>query len=99
MKRFSCHFAGEGHQGGLSAGHTLIEMMFSMSILVVLVLALLSAQWIGMQQEQLVASKAGASDSSRRTLNQLPAEIPFHAGSIFGDESFGLFHGVFSSAA
>jgi Tfp pilus assembly protein PilW len=58
-----------------TAGHTLIEMMFAATILVVLVLALLSAQWVGMQQEQLVSSKAGASDSSRRALNQLPVDI------------------------
>jgi Tfp pilus assembly protein PilW len=57
------------------SGHTLIEMMFAVTILVMLVMALLGAQWMGMKQEQLVGSKGGANDSSRRTLSQLPVDI------------------------
>ena len=57
------------------AGHTLIEMMFAVGILVVVVLALMSAHLMGMREQQWVESKSGASDTSRRLLNQLPVDI------------------------
>lgn len=49
--------------------------MFAAAILVMVILALLSAHLIGLRMDQLVGSKAGASDSSRRVLNQLPTDI------------------------
>jgi hypothetical protein len=39
------------------------------------IMALLSAHLMGLRLDQLVESKAGASDSSRRTLNKLPMDI------------------------
>ncbi len=56
-------------------GHTLIEAMFAMSIMVMVVMALMSAHLVGMRQNQLIESKAGASDSSRRTLSKMPEDI------------------------
>jgi Tfp pilus assembly protein PilV len=57
------------------AAATLIEVMFSSAILVIVILALLSAHLMGLRLSQLVESKAGASDSSRKALNQLPMDI------------------------
>jgi hypothetical protein len=59
----------------VTAGHTLIEGMFATAIMVILIMALMSAHLLGLRQSQLVESKAGASDSSRRTLNQLTTDI------------------------
>jgi len=55
--------------------HTLIEMMFAMGVLVLVILALMSAHLMGMREQQWVESKSGASDTSRRLLNQLPVDI------------------------
>jgi hypothetical protein len=57
------------------AGHTLIEMIFTMSILVMVIMALLAANYLGMSQSQWVESKCGSSDSSRRLLNQFPVDV------------------------
>lgn len=67
----------QGNQGkheGVT-GHTLIEMMFAVSMLVVVVMALMAAHLLGLRQAQLVESKCGASDSTRRVLQQLPTDI------------------------
>lgn len=54
---------------------TLVEAMFASGTLVVLILAVLSAHLMGLRLDQLVESKAGASDASRRVINQLPMDI------------------------
>lgn len=70
------------------AGATLIEMMFAIAILVMVVIAMMSAHLMGLRQNQLVESKGGASDTSRRVLNQLPADIrsakTWYIGSMSG---------------
>ncbi len=57
------------------AAFTLVEGLVSSAILVVIIAALVSAHLVGLRLDQLVESKGGASDSSRRVLNQLPADI------------------------
>lgn len=67
-----------GRHGSTSnsrGAHTLIEVMFASAIMTMVVFALLSAHLMGLRENQLVESKAGASDSSRRVLNQLPVDI------------------------
>jgi len=54
---------------------TLVEMMFSMGIFVVVIMALLASHLLGLREDQLLESKCGASDSTRRTLQQLPVDI------------------------
>ncbi len=72
------------------AAFTLIEGMFASTLLVVIIAALVSAHLVGLRLDQLVESKAGASDSSRRVLNQLPADIRaakmWDIGNISGTE-------------
>jgi len=58
----------------LAAG-TLLEMMFAVAIMVMIVMALMSAHLLGLREYQLVDSKCGASDMSRRVLNNLPVDI------------------------
>lgn len=66
---------GEQGKNGTVTGHTLIEMMFAVSMLIVVVMALMASHLLGLRQAQLVESKCGASDSSRRILQQLPTDI------------------------
>ena len=49
--------------------------MLAGTLMVMVIGALLAAQLMGMRQDQLVQSKCGASDSSRRALQQLPVDI------------------------
>lgn len=60
---------------GPESGYTLIEMMFVVVVMIMVVLALFSAQLVGFRLGQLVDSKSGASDNSRKTLQQLPVDI------------------------
>ena len=53
----------------------MVEMMVAMAILMIAVAALLGAHIMGLKQNQLIESKAGASDSSRRAVSKLPADI------------------------
>lgn len=55
--------------------HTLPEMMVGISIFSMLTLGLLSLQMFGLRQDQLVQSKLGASDESRRAFGKLLSEI------------------------
>ena len=57
------------------SGHTLIEAMFTSAILAMFIIALLSAHLLGLRLNQLVESKAGANDDSRRSLSQLTTDI------------------------
>jgi Tfp pilus assembly protein PilV len=56
-------------------GSTLLEAMFAVAIMSMVILALVTAQIAGMYEDQLVESKGGASDSSRRALQQFPTDV------------------------
>ena len=58
-----------------AGGFTMVEMMVAMAIFMIAVAALLSAHMMGLKQNQLIESKAGASDSSRRAVNNLTKDI------------------------
>ncbi len=75
MKTIAIERKRRNRQLNAMSGHTLIEMMFVSAILCLVVLALLSANMIGMRLNQLVQSKGGASDSSRQVLSQIPKDI------------------------
>ncbi len=57
------------------AGGTLIEIMFAVTIMTMLIIGIMSAHLLGLREDQWVESKAGASDSSRKVLQQLPRDI------------------------
>jgi len=56
-------------------GFTLAEMLVSSGVFSMAMLALIYAQLAGLRYDQLVASKAGASETSRRGFDLLTAEI------------------------
>jgi Tfp pilus assembly protein PilW len=57
------------------AGLTMVEMMVTMAIFVMLVMAFISANIFGMRYDQLVCSKLGASEQSRRSFEKLTSDI------------------------
>jgi prepilin-type N-terminal cleavage/methylation domain-containing protein len=56
-------------------GLTLAEMMVTMGVFSMMVLGLVSAHIFGLKRDQLVQSKLGASEQSRRGFNQLAADV------------------------
>jgi prepilin-type N-terminal cleavage/methylation domain-containing protein len=58
-----------------SHGLTLVEMMITMSVFTLVLAGLLTLHIYGLKQNQLVESKLGASDNSRRALDALTTEI------------------------
>jgi prepilin-type N-terminal cleavage/methylation domain-containing protein len=54
---------------------TMVEMMITVSIFSVVVLALVYTQIFGLQQDRLVGSKLGASDQSRAAFDQMSRDI------------------------
>ena len=85
------------------SGHTLIEAMFAGAIMVIVIMALMTAHLMGLRENQLVQSKCGASDSSRRTLQQLPVDIRsakmWNIGSISGSNFVALTNGAVQGTA
>jgi len=60
---------------GAESGLTMVEMMVTMAIFVMLVTAFISANIFGMRYDQLVCSKLGASEQSRRSFQKLTSDI------------------------
>src|SRR5690348_7155155 len=57
------------------AGLTMVEMLVTVAIFVMLVTAFISANIFGLRYDQLVCSKLGASEQSRRSFEQLTSDI------------------------
>lgn len=57
------------------SGLTLVEMMITMSIFFMLMAGLIAVQFFGMRQDQLIESKLGASDQSRKAFDVMTLEI------------------------
>ena len=57
------------------AGLTIVEMLVTIAIFVMLVTAFISANIFGLRYDQLVCSKLGASEQSRRSFQQLTSDI------------------------
>lgn len=95
---------GDGRQPfGSKSGYTLIEMMFVSIIIVMVVGALFTAQLVGFRIGQLVDSKSGASDASRKALQQLATDIRsakmWNIGSLSGTNFTGITSGVMQGPA
>ena len=80
---------------GGRAGFTLVERMFGMGLLVIMIGALLAANLVGMRAAQLVETKGGASDTSRKVLQKLPVDIKssklWFLGNMNGTTNFSNF--------
>jgi prepilin-type N-terminal cleavage/methylation domain-containing protein len=68
-------------------GMTLIEMMITMLVMTVVIGGVLSANFLGLRETRLMESKAGASDSARRNVNQLLYDIRAAKGFDVGTMS------------
>lgn len=53
------------------AGFTLIEVMISMALMGLVIAGVLSAQFMGLRQDQLMESKAGINDYSRKAISEM----------------------------
>jgi prepilin-type N-terminal cleavage/methylation domain-containing protein len=63
------------NNGNKRRGLTLVEMMITMGIFGMVVMAFIYIQMFGLRQDQVVQSKLGASDSSRRGFQMLAEDI------------------------
>jgi len=70
-------------------GFTLVEMMIVVVVMMVVIAGVLSEQYIGMREEQLMESKAGANDTARRSVSQMLADIRGAKGYDIGNTTAG----------
>ena len=68
-------------------GMSFIEMMFTMLLMTVIIGGLMSVNFLGWREESLLETKAGASDASRRAVNQLLYDIRSAKGFDIGNMS------------
>lgn len=64
-------------------------MIATSLMLLVVVFGVLSANYIGMREDQLIESEAGASDTSRVVINQLLQDIRLAKGYVIGNATSG----------
>jgi hypothetical protein len=74
--------------------YTLGDMMVSMGVFVTAMAALLSAHTIGLKQDQLVQSKLGASDESRKSFGKMAKEIRSATAHSIGNISGSSFTSI-----
>jgi prepilin-type N-terminal cleavage/methylation domain-containing protein len=84
-------------------GMTLLEMMITMGVMAVVIGGVLSANFLGMREERLMESKAGASDTARRSVNQMLYDIRaakgFDIGTLTGTNFIAITNGTIQGAA
>ena len=91
------HIDGEPGQGRRLAGMralTLVEMMTTMGVFSLVLLALLYGQIFGLRQDELVESKLGASDQARREFGLIMRDIRTAQNVFVGNYSAGAFTAV-----
>ena len=66
-----------------------MEMMIVSFVMLWVIAGILSEQYIGMRQEQLMESKAGANDTARRSVSQMLADIRAAKGYDIGNTTAG----------
>jgi len=70
---------------------TLFEMLIATAVMVMLIVGVMSANILGMKEDQLVESMAGANDTSRNALNIMLQDIRLSKGYYIGSYSGGAF--------
>jgi type II secretory pathway pseudopilin PulG len=70
-------------------GMTLVEVMLASGLMVIVIGGLLSANLVGLQQDQLIESMAGANDTSRNAVNLMLEDIRLAKGYNVGYFSTG----------
>jgi prepilin-type N-terminal cleavage/methylation domain-containing protein len=78
--------------GHARAGMTLVEVMITIALLSLVIAGVLSAQFVGLREDQLMESKAGISDKSRQAISQMLYDIKSAKGYLIGNAtSFATF--------
>ncbi|HWD93595.1 MAG TPA: hypothetical protein VG938_14735 [Verrucomicrobiae bacterium] len=72
-------------------GLTLVETMTTMAVFSLMMLAMMYAYMFGMRQDQLVQSKLGSSDESRRSFERVARDIRCANSQAIGTYSGGTF--------
>ncbi len=65
-------------------GMTLVEAMIAAALMVMVIGGLMSANFLGMRQDQLTESMAGANDTSRNAVNTMLSDIRLAKGYYIG---------------
>jgi type II secretory pathway pseudopilin PulG len=82
---------------------TLIEMMITMVVMGFVIGGVLSANFLGMREERLMESKAGASETARRSVNQLLYDVRaakgFDIGTMTSTNFVAITNGTLQGAA
>ena len=81
---------------------TLIETMIAMAVMSVVIGGVLSANFLGLRESRLMESKAGASDTARRSINRLLYDIRsakgFDIGTMSGNNFAAITNGSLQGA-
>jgi len=78
---------------------TLMEVMIAATLMTVIVIgAVMSANFLGLREDQLIESKAGASDTSRKTVNALLSDIRAAKGYNIGSFAANTFSNCAANA-
>lgn len=73
----------------LPAGFTLVEVMITVLLMSLVIAGVLSAQFVGLREDQLLESKAGIDDHSRYAISQLMYDIKSSKGYYIGTGTTG----------
>ncbi len=68
-------------------GFTLVEVMITSTLMLIVIAGVLSAQFMGLRQDQLMESKAGINDYSRRAISEMLNDIRGAKGYDIGTAS------------
>jgi hypothetical protein len=102
MKLFS-HNLSAVRAARSSQGFTLVEAMIAVAVMLVVIGGVLSANFLGMREDQLMESKAGANDMSRRTIGQMLYDIRsakgFDIGNLSGTNFITITNGTLQGGA
>jgi type II secretory pathway pseudopilin PulG len=71
------------------SGMTLVEVMIASTLMIVIIGGLMASNFVGLRENQLMQSKAGANDSSRYAINQLLQDIRAAKGYDIGSACSG----------
>ena len=89
MKKFLRSKSGRGVKTRGTRAMTLVEMMTAMAVFSFVLIALIYTQMFGLRYDELIQSKLGASEESRRNFDSLTADIRSAKKWLIGNYSGG----------
>jgi prepilin-type N-terminal cleavage/methylation domain-containing protein len=66
------------------AGMTLVEVMMASALMTIVIAGVMSAHFLGLRESLLIQSKAGANDTTRKSVNQMLHDIRAAKGFAIG---------------